>query len=143
MGIFMHAMSPARSPFPSASPGLASADQRLILIVDDDEAVLSSLKFSLEVEGFQVLVFRSAEDLLKLPVLPASSCLVVDQKLPGKSGLQLIAELRAHNIPLPAILITSVPSAAVRREAATADVAIVEKPLLGNALSEAILHVLH
>jgi len=116
----------------------AAADRPVILVVDDDEAVLSSLKFALEVEGFRVLVFTSAEDLLRLAPLPASSCLVTDQRLPGKTGLELIGQLRARDFGFPAILITTQPTSALRRQAAAAKVDIVEKPLLGNALADAI-----
>jgi len=115
-----------------------ATDRRVILVVDDDAAVLNSLKFALEIEGFRVFVFTSAEALLKEPELPASSCLIVDQNLPGRSGLELVAQLRQRDVRFPAILITSHPSLALRRQALTADVAVVEKPLLGNALSEAI-----
>jgi CheY-like chemotaxis protein len=87
-----------------------AADRPVILVVDDDEAVLGSLKFALEVEGFRVLVFTSAEDLLRLTPLPASSCLVTDQRLPGKTGLELIGQLRARDFGFPAILITTQPT---------------------------------
>jgi FixJ family two-component response regulator len=67
---------------------------------------------------------------------------VVDQKMPGMSGLELIGKLREHNIAAPAILIISQPSAALSMRAATARVPIVEKPLLGNALLDRIQEAL-
>ena len=70
--------------------------------------------------------------------LGASTCLVIDHNLPGMSGLETIAKLRERRICVPAILITSHPSAAVARQAAKAAVPIVEKPLLENALFEQI-----
>ena len=68
-------------------------------------------------------------------------CLIVDQKMPGMSGLDLIAKLRDRHDATPAILITSNPSPALREQAKQAEVPIVEKPLLGNALLEKIRHV--
>jgi FixJ family two-component response regulator len=62
------------------------------------------------------------------------SCLVIDQKLPGLSGLGLVDELRRRDVSAPVILITTGPTAQVRREAAAAGIAIVEKPLIGDAL---------
>lgn len=117
-------------------------NEQTVLVVDDDPAVLGSLKFALEIEGFRVRVFLSGKDLLDGEALPEPACLVVDYNLPGTNGLDLLAALRARGTRLPAILITSHPSAEVSRRAAAAGIAIIEKPLLGNALSEAIRRAL-
>jgi FixJ family two-component response regulator len=58
--------------------------------------------------------------------------------MPEITGLDLIATLRDLRISAPAILITSHPNASVRKRAAEANVSIVEKPLLGNALVDRI-----
>jgi two-component system, LuxR family, response regulator FixJ len=63
-----------------------------------------------------------------------SGCLVIDQNMPGMKGLDLIAQLRAREIAVPAILITSYPTVALRERAARAGVTIVEKPFLETAL---------
>ena len=113
-----------------------------IVVVEDDEHVLASLKFSLEIDGFAVTLFRSAEELLEgqlgLPQSKAAACLVVDLLLPGMDGLDLVSRLRAEGVDTPAFLITSSPPAHVRQRAAAAGVAIVGKPLLGNALADLI-----
>ena len=109
-----------------------------IIVVDDDAAVRKSLKFSLEVEGFSVRTYERAEELLSETVSPACRCLVVDQKLPGLSGVELISELRERGVLAPAILITTHPSLALKMRAASAGVAIVEKPLLGSTLLDGI-----
>ena len=110
----------------------------LIVVVDDDAAVCKSLKFSLEVEGFAVRTYERAEDLLSETVFPACRCLVIDQKLPGLSGIDLIAKLREREVSVPAILITTHPSAELKKRAANESVPIVEKPLLGSALLDGI-----
>ena len=51
--------------------------KQVVLVVDDDSAVRNSLRFTLEVEGFQVRVYSSAEELLKEDSLPDPGCLVV------------------------------------------------------------------
>lgn len=120
-----------------APPGPAKG--KTVLVVDDDPAVLGSLKFSLEVEGFSVRCYESPAAFLAARDLPRRACLVVDQKLPGISGLDMLALLADdRRAAMPAILITSHPSPALLSRARSAGVTIVEKPILNNALSEAI-----
>ncbi|HZN30630.1 MAG TPA: response regulator [Xanthobacteraceae bacterium] len=107
-------------------------------IVDDDPAVRNSLKFSLEIEGFAVGVYANAEELLTENDLSRFRCLVIDQHLPGLSGLDLVTKLRERRVAVPVILITTHPSRAVAARAEKAAVPIVEKPLLGNALLDEI-----
>lgn len=110
----------------------------LVVVVDDDPAVRNSLKFALEIEGYRVRLFRSGADLLDLADLPTASCVVVDYNLKGENGLDVIATLRGRNYATPAVLITSNPTPFLQQRAAAAGVPIVEKPLLGNALVDAI-----
>jgi FixJ family two-component response regulator len=110
----------------------------LVIVVDDDVAVRNSLKFSLEVEGFAVRVYSSGLDLLNDAELPPGGCLVIDQNMPGMSGLDLVGRLRAREVAAPAILITSYPTAVLRERAAKAGVIIVEKPFLGTVLVDRI-----
>jgi two-component system, LuxR family, response regulator FixJ len=114
----------------------------VLLVVDDDEAVLNSLKFCLEIEGFAVRLYRGARALLSEPDWPAVGCLVVDHHMPGMTGLELVARLRSDGVALPAILITGHPGATLRRRAAEAGVTLIEKPLLGNGLGDAIRQAL-
>jgi two-component system, LuxR family, response regulator FixJ len=109
-----------------------------VIVVDDDLAVRNSLKFSLEVEGFAVRVYPGGVDLLSDSEPPRGGCLVIDQNMPGMKGLDLIARLRAREIAVPAILITSYPTVALRERAARAGVTIVEKPFLETALIDRI-----
>ena len=110
----------------------------LVMVVDDDAAVRGSLKFSLELEGFMVRTFGSGAELLHADDFGACKCLVIDQRMPGITGMELIAKLRDQKILTPAILIISHPSAALSARAATAGIPIVEKPLLNNTLVDRI-----
>ena len=110
----------------------------VVIVVDDDTAVRNSLKFSLEVEGFAVLAYRCAADLLDSAPPPNCGCFVIDQILPGMTGLDLIAKLRERRILALAILMTSHPNAALIDRAKQAHVRIIEKPLLNNTLIEGI-----
>ncbi len=126
------------SPDPMMTQQAAAGAPPLIAVVDDDDAVCSSLKFSLELDGFYVRIFAGGAELLRASDIAACQCFVVDQRMPGMSGLELIGKLRDRNILAPAILIISQPSKALSIRAADAHVPIVEKPLLGNALVDRI-----
>ena len=113
-----------------------------LLLVDDDPAVRTALKFALELDGYEVETFADAESLAACPQLPADGCLVVDLQLPGMDGLELVEVLRRRAVRLPALLITTHPTAIVRSRAQAAGVDIVEKPLLAETLGEALNRVL-
>jgi FixJ family two-component response regulator len=125
-----------------AASGVALGSQpeadNVILLVDDDPAVRSSLKFSLEIEGYTVRVFATGRGLLAEGKLPLRGCVIADYKLPDTNGLDLIRGLRGRGVKLPAILITSDPGPLLRARADRDGVPIVEKPLLGNALMDAV-----
>lgn len=110
----------------------------VVAVVDDDPAVCSSLKFSLELEGFTVHTFGSGAELLRSNGLTACNCFVIDQRMPTMNGLDVIRKLREQHVAAPAILITSHPNATLSARAALAEIPIVEKPLLGNALIDKI-----
>jgi two-component system, LuxR family, response regulator FixJ len=117
------------------SHALTSSPAAALVLVDDDPALLHALSFSFGTQGYDVRAYRDAETLLASPqAMEGPVCIVLDQKLPGRTGLALLAELRARNVTAPAILITSNPNASLRAAAAAAGVEIVEKPLLGHAL---------
>jgi len=78
----------------------------LVIVIDDDPSVRSSLKFLLSTVGLQTETFDSANSFLhkKRPDVP--SCLVLDVRLPGLSGLDFQRELAARNICIPIIFLT-------------------------------------
>ena len=115
-----------------------AASDNIIAVVDDDPAVRASLQFALEVEGFGVRVYPDAQAMLAAGQFADYRCVIIDQNLPAMSGLDLVAQLRQRSVLVPAILITSHPSAALRGRAADAGVPIVEKPLLGNTLVDKV-----
>lgn len=110
----------------------------IVVIVDDDPAIRSSLVFSLHSEGITGLAFANGGDALKDARALRAGCFVIDYKLPGMNGLDLLAELRRRHVAAPAILITTHPSTAVRERAAVTGTALIEKPLLGDALFQEI-----
>jgi two-component system response regulator FixJ len=114
----------------------------IVAVIDDDVAVRGSLKFALEIEGYSVRTYAKGTDLLNDGNLAECACFIVDHKLPGMSGLELIAIMRRQQIAAPMILITSNPTIIVRERAAREGIPIVEKPLLGNALLERVQDVI-
>jgi FixJ family two-component response regulator len=109
-----------------------------IMVVDDDQAVRNSLKFSLEIDGFSVRAYPSGQELLNETDMPDYGCLVIDYNLPGLNGLDLLSKLRARHSNLPAILATTHVDANLRRRIAASGMVLVEKPFIGSALSDAI-----
>jgi two-component system, LuxR family, response regulator FixJ len=123
------------------SQGELTASVPVIAVVDDDLAVCNSLKFSLELEGFTVRVYRSGTEFLAADDSRECNCFIIDQRMPGMSGMEVIAELRERKVSIPAILIISQPNKVLSARAAEARVPIIEKPLLNNALVEKIREV--
>jgi two-component system response regulator FixJ len=121
--------------------GELAAPIPLIAVVDDDPAVCNSLKFSLELEGFAVRAYRSGQEFLAAGNFRDCKCFVIDQRMPGMSGMEVITELRQRKVSTPAILIISQPNRVLTARAAEAHIPIIEKPLLSNALVEKIREV--
>lgn len=78
----------------------------VVFVVDDDPSVRSTLKFLLNSVGLPVESFDSAEDFLHKKLPDAPSCLVLDVRLPGLSGLDFQRELAARNIRIPIVFLT-------------------------------------
>ena len=110
----------------------------LLVLVDDDPAVLASLQFSLELEGFEVEAFDSGESLVAQTQLANPACLVIDYRLPGIDGLSLLRVLRERGETCPAVIITSNPTRSVRQRTTDAGAVLIEKPLLSDGLTVAI-----
>src|SRR5215469_11002996 len=78
----------------------------LVFVIDDDPSVRSSLKLLLSTVGLQAETFDSATGFLNKKHPDAPSCLVLDVRLPGLSGLDFQRELAARNICIPIIFLT-------------------------------------
>ena len=77
-----------------------------IALIDDDEAVLHSLRLLLESRGFEVRSFASAEEFLKSVGTTMPACVVTDVRMPNVSGLELQIALKKRDSSVPVILIT-------------------------------------
>ncbi len=82
------------------------SDAPIVFVVDDDPSVRSSLKFLLSTVGLQVESFDSSDAFLRKKPSDAPSCLVLDVRLPGLSGLDFQRELAARDSRIPIIFLT-------------------------------------
>ena len=89
-------------------------NSRLIAIVDDDESLRSALQDLIESDGLSVLCFGSAEQFLNSEARQKAACLIADIRMPGMSGLELQAKLKAEGYRIPIIFITAHGDAEMR-----------------------------
>jgi FixJ family two-component response regulator len=90
---------------------------RFIAIVDDDMSVQTALQDLIESEGLSPLCFDSAEQFLDSGAQRAAACLIADIRMPGMSGLELQARLKADRCRIPIIFITAHGDAKMRIQA--------------------------
>jgi FixJ family two-component response regulator len=109
-----------------------------VLVIDDDDSTLRALQRLLETAGLPSAGYESAEQVLASDAYDDAACVVSDQRLPGMSGLELLAALRARNVTSPFILITANDSPRVRAEAGARGATYLAKPFLGAELLDAI-----
>jgi|SRR5215471_9269262 len=84
-----------------------SKDNPIVYVVDDDADVREGLKDLFESVGLEAQVFGSATEFLSKKLPDEVSCLILDVRLPGVSGLDFQAELAADQIKIPIIFITA------------------------------------
>jgi len=119
------------------------AELEVVLIVEDDAAVRAALKFALEVEGFRVRLYDGPQAVLADASLPRRGCFVIDYRMPGIDGIELVDRLRARQVELPAILISGRVNEHLRDRAKRSGISrVLEKPLSDEALAETIRSVL-
>ena len=117
----------------------SSLTKATVFVVDDDQAMRNSLKWLIESVGVAVESFSSADDFLVQYQLGCAGCLVLDVRMPGMSGLELLEHLAERNVHIPAVIITGhgdVPMAVRAMKSGAID--FIEKPFNDEALLDAI-----
>ena len=115
------------------------SEGRMIAVIDDDEAVLDSLRMMLGRYDFEVRTFTSAEGFLGNRDREHACCIVCDVRLPDMSGLELQAELQKRRSAVPVILITGHGDISMAVSAVKAGAHdFLEKPFSPDRLVEAI-----
>ena len=111
----------------------------LISIVDDDGPVREALQRMLRSYGFATAVFASAEQFLDAAEHDVTSCLILDVRMPGMTGIALHRHLVAEGCRIPTILITACPTSGERdRAIATGVVSYLAKPFNEHVLLETV-----
>jgi FixJ family two-component response regulator len=115
----------------------------VIAVVDDDKSVRESLADLAESVGYDVVLFSSAEEFLRLTRYRKDlGCLILDVRLPGKSGPELYTQLALSNRALPTIFITAhADPAADDWSRMTGVVSVLYKPFQPEVLLEAVRSV--
>jgi two-component system response regulator FixJ len=96
-------------------------------VVEDDASVCDSLGMMLESSGFAVHLYTSGAEFLAAPQRRIGY-LIVDQHMPGISGLDVVAALRRRGIFVPTVLITGRPDPDVEQRAEQLGVRVLAKP---------------
>ena len=114
-----------------------------VYVVDDDDAARESLATLLQLHGFVVRPLPSAEALLAEASASTFGCVLLDLRMPGRSGLEAVAELRDRGISLPVVIVTGHGDVSAARSAFLGGVVdFLEKPVdettLLKATSEAL-----
>jgi FixJ family two-component response regulator len=91
---------------PTSQRDLVSIREPIVLVIDDDASMRDALKSLFRSVGLHVEVFGSAPELLQSKLPNVASCLVLDIRLPGVSGLDFQADLAKADIHIPVIFIT-------------------------------------
>ena len=87
----------------------AVESEAIVFVVDDDPSMRKALSNLFRSVGLRAEVFGSARELLESELPEVASCLVLDIRLPGPSGLDFQAELAKANIQIPIIFMTGLP----------------------------------
>ena len=116
-----------------------SGIERPVLVVDDDESVLDSLRLLFESAGYGSACFGSAEELLESALVDNGCCLILDIRLPGMSGFDLQKHMAASHTPIPVIFITGHDRPGMEAQALRLGaMAYLRKPFDERAILEAI-----
>ncbi len=119
------------------------ADESIVYVIDDDQAMVESLSWVIESVGFKVKTYTRAQDFLAEYDAQTSSCLLLDVRMPGMSGPELqikLNELSEQGVSVPPIIFISghgdVPLAVRVMKAGAVD--FLTKPFNDQILLESI-----
>jgi two-component system response regulator FixJ len=111
----------------------------IVHLIDDDEAIRTSLSFLLEMNDLPARTYASALEFLEVAESLRSGCIVTDVRMPEMSGLELVRRLKERGVTLPVVVITGhgdVPLAVEAMRAGVID--FIEKPFDDEVLLRSI-----
>lgn len=122
---------------------MISTNNDIVYIVDDDAAVLDSLAVLLSTAGLKVETFGNADEFLDTWSPATTGCLVLDIRMPGMSGLDLLEQLASRKARIPVVMITGhgdVKIAVKAMKLGAAD--FIEKPFKYEVIIDSIRNAL-
>jgi FixJ family two-component response regulator len=128
---------------PKSPDDLASAAERIVFVVDDDVAVRATLSSLFRSVGLRVELFGSAHEFAQIKMPDVASCLVLDIRLPGVSGLDFQTELAEADIRIPIIFMTGhgdIPMSVKAMKAGAID--FLTKPFRDQDILDAVIRAL-
>lgn len=137
-----HSLAPTELRAPA--PHRVAVSRPLVLLAEDDPAFRRLLHEALEEQGLEVLPAQDVGSLLDLlgsvalGLLPMPDLLLTDQRLPGGTGLEVLAELRRSGWSLPCVLITAFGDRALHARAEALRAVSLDKPLDVEALASTL-----
>lgn len=123
----------------AAETPLTVGTKETVYIVEDDSSTREALGELIRPSGAEVKTFRSAEEFLQDYHRDEAGCLLVDQRLPGISGCELVRQLRSEGVPIPAVFVTAHASTPMTVDAMRMGaIDVLDKPCCENELRDAI-----
>jgi FixJ family two-component response regulator len=128
---------------PKSPDDFARAGERIVFVIDDDEAMRATLSSLFRSVGLRVELFSSAREFAQIKMPDVASCLVLDIRLPGVSGLDFQAELAEAEIRTPIIFMTGhgdIPMSVKAMKAGAID--FLTKPFRDQDILDAVIKAL-
>ena len=120
-----------------------SEPESIVYIVEDDDAIRDSLLVMLKVFGLNSELFATPKEFLDFQPTTEQSCLIIDARLPGMSGLEMLDKLSPEAKKIPVILITGHGDTSLLEAAKQRGVAeCFKKPFRGEELVTAIKNLI-
>jgi FixJ family two-component response regulator len=115
------------------------SESPIVHVVDDDPSLRRSVRNLLRSAGYRVETFEAAEAFLACARESDASCLILDLRMPGMSGIELLTAMAIAHVQIPAVVLTAHEEEAFRDQALAAGArAFLTKPFQAGELLDAI-----
>jgi two-component system response regulator FixJ len=114
---------------------MANGSTGVVAIIDDDGDVADVLGGLLEIVGYEVETYQSANQFIAEIDPDKHACIVVDQNMPQMTGLEMLTQLGNRGVSIPSVLITGAPDADIVQQATELGVMkVLQKPMSHHEL---------